>query len=135
MSTPASLHRQMFDTIQARDLDALRGLYHPDYVYTGGDGVELRGADAGCAVAETHTTAFPDLRFEVRHQWTVGEHVSILELTGHGTQDGPLEEIPPTGRSMQIIACNVIEVVDGLIHREREYWDGVSLLKQLGVME
>ena len=128
----AALHRAMFDVIQTRDIDALRALYHPDYTYTGGDGQEQKGADAGVAVAETYLNAFSDLRIEVRDQ-VVSGNVSVLEVTGRGTHDGALGEIPATGRSIEVVLCNVIEEADGKILREREYFDQLSFLQQLGI--
>ena len=49
---------------KSRNFERLGSLYHPDYVYMSGDGVEQKGAEAGVAVAETYTRAFPDMTFE-----------------------------------------------------------------------
>ncbi len=133
MSANLSLHRQMFSTVENRDFAALRELYHPDYTYTGGDGVEQKGADAGVAVAETYTAAFPDLTFEYRHQFAVDEVTSVIEFTARGTHQGALDDIPPTGKSVELVVCNVVETRDGKIHREREYYDTLAVLTQLGV--
>lgn len=133
MTDAASLHRQMLDVITARDLDGLRALYHPDYSYEGSDGVEHKGADAGIEMASTYLEAFSDLSLEVRHELQCGEHVSVIEFTGRGTHDGDLEGIAPTGRTVEIPVCNVVEVADGKILREREYFDTAVLLRQLGV--
>ena len=66
MPDAATIQHEMFAAVEERDFDRLRELTHPDYTYTGGDGVEQAGADAAVAVAELYTTAFPDLRFEIR---------------------------------------------------------------------
>lgn len=131
--TPA-LHRAMFDAVVARDMDGLRRTLHPDYSYMGADGVEQKGADAAVEVAETYLTAFPDMVFEFPQQHSCGDHVSIIEFVVRGTHTGPLGDIPATGKSAVAHVCNVIEVRDGLIHREREYFDTMSLLQQLGVV-
>jgi len=134
MADAASLHREMFEVAFARDFEGLRAFYHPDYVYMAGDGVEQPGADAGVAVAETFLTAFPDMVFELRAQYAPSDDVSIIEFTAKGTHQAPLEDIPATGRPVTMHVCNVLEVRDGKIHREREYYDTISLLQQLGVM-
>jgi steroid delta-isomerase-like uncharacterized protein len=134
MDTTQELHRAMFDCIDRREMDRLRGLYHPDYVYAGPDGVEHKGADAGIAVAETYITAFPDLRFEILHEHELG-YASVIEFVAHGTHRGELDGLPPTGRHVDVPGCNVIEVRDGLIHRERDYFDTAVMLTQLGVMD
>ena len=134
MPDAATLHREMFECIKQRDLARLRSLYHPDYVYTGGDGVEHKGPDAGVATAEIYLTAFEDLRFAIHNQYAPSPDVSVIECTGYGTQTRELLGIPPTGRSAEVPVCNVIEVLDGRIYREREYYDSLSLMQQLGVI-
>lgn len=51
-----------------------------------------------------------------------------------GTHLGELQGIAPTGRTVTARVCNVIEVKDGKIWREREYYDALSLMQQLGVI-
>jgi len=34
-----------------------------------------------------------------------------------------------------MVACNITDVVDGHILNEREYYDNLSMLQQLGVLE
>lgn len=135
MADAATLHREYFDTIKNVDFERMRSLLHPDYTIMQGDGVELRGPEAGIEIAETYTTAFPDLTFEIRQQYVPSDTVSILEFTARGTHKEALEDIPATGNEVEIVVCNVIEVKDGKILREREYYDNLSILRQLGVME
>jgi steroid delta-isomerase-like uncharacterized protein len=134
MADVASIHREMFDVVQHRDLTRLRDLYHSEYTYRGPDG-EQGDTEAGVAVAEAYLSAFPDLAFTVEHQFTPDETTSVIELTARGTHQGELEGIAPTGRAIELVGCNVIEVVDGKIRREREYFDSMSLMVQLGVIE
>lgn len=136
MASAAEIQRRMFDVIEERDLEALREMYHPDYVYVGPEGVEEKGADAGIAVAREFTNAFPDLRFEIRNQFTPSDEVAIIELTARGTHQAELEGIPATGRPIEMRACNIVEVAaDGRIRQEREYWDNMTLMQQLGVVD
>src|SRR5262245_53738087 len=130
MADATTLHHQMFEAVDRRDFIGLRSLYHPDYIYTGADGVEQKGPDAGVAVAESYTRAFPDLRLEARVWWTPGAQVSICEFLASGTHQAELEGIPATGRRVELTVCNVIETVDDLVYREREYYDALSLMRQ-----
>ena len=41
--------------------------------------------------------------------------------------------LAPTGRKVAIPVCNVIEVRDGKVYAEREYFDSANLMAQLGV--
>jgi len=93
------------------------------------------GADAGIAVAETYTNAFPDLDFEIRRQYSPSDDVAIMEFTGRGTHHGELEGIAPTGKRVEVVVCNVVETRDGKVHREREYYDALTMMRQLGVID
>lgn len=134
MADTVSIHREMFEAIQRRDFDRMRELYHPDYAYEAADGTS-GGIDAGIAIAETYLSAFADLTFEVRSELACGDDASVMELIVRGTHTGELDGIPATGRSIEMLLCNVIEVRDGKVLRERDYFDTMSLLRQLGVAD
>jgi steroid delta-isomerase-like uncharacterized protein len=135
MQSNAELHRAVYEAVQSRDFDRLREIYHADCRYVTGDGVERRGVDAVLASVETFTSAFPDLSIEVRHHHLPGEGVSIVEYSFAGTHEGELEGIPATGRRMEVVACSVAEIHGGQIHRERDYYDTLSLMRQLGLAD
>jgi steroid delta-isomerase-like uncharacterized protein len=135
MQSIARVHRDVYEAVQSRDFDRLREIYHADCRYATGDGEERRGVDAVLASVETFTSAFPDLTIQVRHHHLPGESVSIVEYTFAGTHEGELEGIPATGRRMEVVACSVAEIHDGQIHRERDYYDTLALMQQLGVVD
>jgi steroid delta-isomerase-like uncharacterized protein len=132
MADAAGLHREMFEVIASRDLTRLTELYHPDYAYASGSGEE-GGVEAGLQVAETYTKAFPDMTFTVENEFSCGDN-SVLEITVRGTQTGDLPDIPATGRAVEMRLCNIVEVRDGKIYRERDYFDTLTMLQQLGVL-
>jgi steroid delta-isomerase-like uncharacterized protein len=132
MSSAAQIHQQMVNAWNARDYDTMQSLLHPDYTYTGGDGKEMRGPEAGMAIARMYAAAFPDGRIEVQRVYTQGD-TAVAEFVARGTHGGELMGIAPTGRAVEINICNVMELRDGKIHREREYFDMLTMLTQLGV--
>lgn len=134
MPSPGELHEQMLDAVTRRDFDALRALYHEDYTYTASDGEERAGADAGVAVAQMYTRAFPDLTLDVRHRYATAD-ASVIEFTARGTHEDDLDGIPATGKRVEVSVCNVIEARDGTILKEREYFDSQAMMRQLGVVE
>ena len=134
MTEAATLHRQMLDAVTRRDYEALRRLLSDDYTYMAGDGKELAGPDVGVAVPQAFVAAVPDLTFEVRGAYPCGEDVSVIEVTVRGTHQAELEGIPATGRSIEVPVCNVIEARDGRVVREREYYDAMAIMQQLGVV-
>ena len=129
-----SIHRTMFNAVNRKDFEGIRAVMHDEYTYTGGDGKEEAGPEAGMAVAEMYLGAFPDAAVEIRAQYVQGD-VSIMECRVAGTHTGPLMGIEPTGKPISLAFCNVIEVRDGKVYREREYVDWGALLTQLGVIE
>jgi predicted ester cyclase len=130
----AELHRDMLDAVQRRDMQRLRSLFDPGYTFTGNDGTVSRGPDAGVANAEKYTSAFPDLTFTINQQHVVSPTVSVIEFTARGTHKGALEGIPATNRRAEVVVCNIIETRGDKVLNEREYFDALSLMRQLGVI-
>ena len=133
MTSAAELHRAMFDAIQARDDEALRELFSPRATHTSSDGEPTTGPEPVIAEVDGFVTAFPDLTIDIRHQHAPDPATSIIEYTFRGTHQGPLEDIQPTGRTIAVVACSVLEANDGVIERESDYYDSLALLEQLGV--
>lgn len=129
----AGLHRAMFAAIERRDLDALRGLFAVDATHTSPDGELTTGPEPVIAEVRAFVEAFPDLTIDIRHQHVPDPTRSIIEYTFRGTHTGPLEQVPPTGRFVTVVACSVLEARDGVIDRESDYYDTTSMLSQLGV--
>ncbi len=132
MSDAASIAREYLEGWNRRDWARWRELLHPQYTYTGGDGQLQKGPEAALAVGQMFANAFPDGRLDVQRIHTVGD-VAVSEFVARGTHQGDLMGIAPTGRSMTMPVCNVIEVRDGKIYAEREYMDMLHMMQQLGV--
>ena len=130
--SPTDIVREYFDCWNRRDWGRFRSLMHPQYSYTGSDGQEQRGPDAGVAVGQMFATAFPDGRINITNLRTDGDFVTV-EKMGTGTHKGDLMGVAPTNKRVSIPVCNVIELRDGKIYREREYMDMMHMMTQLGV--
>lgn len=134
MATAETIHREMIEAVVRDDFDRVRELLHPDYTYTGGDGQQQVGPEAGVAVAKMYKTAFPDMRPEILSTITNGD-TAVTEFRVRGTHRGDLGGIAPTGKSVDMTVCNVVEVRDGKVYREREYFDSMTMWSQLGLAE
>ena len=132
MSDAASIAREYLEAAPRRDFDKVRQLFHPQYSYTGGDGQRQEGAEAGIAIADMFTTAFPDVKTEIKHTHVTGD-VVIVEFVASGTHTSDLMGIAPTGRKMSMPVCLVLDIRDGKIYAEREYMDMLHMMQQLGV--
>ena len=131
--SPKEVAQGALDAWNNRDFDRMRDLMHPEYTYTGPDGREQKGPEAGMAVAHMFADAFPDGRVEILNTKEAGD-TAVVEFVGRGTHGGDLMGIAPTGRPVNIPICEVLEVRDGKIYREREYMDMATMMAQLGVM-
>jgi steroid delta-isomerase-like uncharacterized protein len=83
--------------------------------------------------------AFPDTRFEVHSVVAQGDQV-FIHWTVSGTQTERLatvtgRTIPPTRQRATVSGVLLTEARDGKIVREGWYWDQLSLLDQLGIMD
>ena len=134
MSSPASIHREIAECWNRRDFDGLRDLCHPDYAFTGGDGNEMAGGpETAVGIAGMWASAFPDGRLRVKRVYTQGS-TATAEMVGHGTHAGQFGGVEATGRHVEIVICNVIELRDGRAYRERQYLDTLSVLTQIGAV-
>ena len=96
----------------------------------------LRGAADVIDAWKGWAAAFPDSKatFEGAH---VSGSTVILEVTWRGTQSGPLRtpggDIPATGKTIEIRACQVVDIADGKARSIRQYFDMATMMAQLGV--
>jgi steroid delta-isomerase-like uncharacterized protein len=75
--------------------------------------------------------AFPDLKMNVVDVLADGDRVAV-RWTATGTQEGPLDGIPPTGRAGQLRGLTIFRFERGLIKEEWTAFDRLDLLRQLG---
>ncbi|CAL9363483.1 hypothetical protein SUDANB121_00722 [Nocardiopsis dassonvillei] len=132
MGKTADLQRAYFDAIRSGDVDAVRALLHPEYEFTDEEGV-THDVDGSLEKVRTYTSAFPDMAFDIHRQLELGD-VCVLEATITATHTGDFSGLPATGRRIHAEYCNVIEARDGLIHREHDYSDNLSVMRQLGAV-
>ena len=126
--------REYMECWNHRDWERYRSLIHPQYTYTGGDGQEQPGPEAGMTMARMFATAFPDGRIKITNLRADGDFVTV-EFIGTGTHRGELMGVAPTGKKVSIPVCDVVEVRDGKIYREREYMDMMHVMAQLGAVK
>ena len=81
-------------------------------------------------------TAFPQATAEVTNQISLGDQVTS-EVVYKTTHTGPLVAstgtIPPTNKPVVLKVMFISSFRDGLIQRERSYYDQADFMKQLGI--
>ena len=96
----------------------------------------LEGVDAIISAWKAWATALPDSKATFESAFASDEKV-VLEMRWRGTQGGPLNlpggRIDPTGRAIDIRACQIIELKNGKTRAIRHYFDVATMMQQLGV--
>jgi ketosteroid isomerase-like protein len=147
MSNPAETAQQVFDAYNALDPEALRALYAPTARTRRPGWPEDGGVQELVASAGMDMVAFPDLRLTpVLSATQDGRTITEVRITGTNTGEIVLsdfgrgatgttgETFPATGRPMDIEGVIVHELDDdGLVVAERQYWNMLELLAQLGM--
>ena len=119
-----------------KDWTAVAAILHSTCVY---DEVatqrRVQGIDEVMTAWRGWATALPDSHASFDAVTSSG-HTVTLELTWRGAQTGPLQTpagtLPPSGRRMEIRACQVVEIADDKVKAIRHYFDLATLLQQLG---
>jgi steroid delta-isomerase-like uncharacterized protein len=116
-------------------LDEARGLLADDLVDH--DPLEFPGrapgADGLLQVVAMIRAAMPDLQRTIEQQITEGDRV-VTRFRDHGTHEGELMGIPPTGRPVTLSGINIETVRDGRIAEVWHVEDLLGLMRQLGVV-
>ena len=122
--------RQQISSAVAADWPALIALYAPDASYTDPD-VTLTGSDQVVERLRGQVDAMPGCTAVVRH---LNADVAD-EAGGSGTVILEWTLTAPIGADtpVRLDVATVYEFRDGLITAERNYWDNVHLMAQLGV--
>lgn len=83
------------------------------------------------AVVAMLRKAFPDLHFEIHDMLAEGDLVAFRS-TMTGTQRGPFQGLPPTGKSISVAHMHFLRVINGKATDLWHVWDTTGLMQQLG---
>ena len=99
---------------------------------------KYKGSAQIIAAFKVWKTAFPQANAQVTNQVSEGDQL-FTEVVYRGTHSGPLSSpsatIAPTGKPIELHMAIASTFRDGLIQRERAYYDLASLMQQLGVSQ
>lgn len=118
----------------AHDVEALIPFYAQDFQATDvGQAQTYHGRDGLQQLLNRYFTAFPDLRFEVDR--TIIENNKVaLSWTAHGTHQGRIMSIPPTGRKIAVRGVSMLTIDNGKVKEVTFLWDVAGLLRDLGLL-
>ena len=133
MDHEATMHRA-YELLNAHDVDGFIGLLADDFV----EHEDLEGLpptrEGVRQFFSAYIAAFPDLRMEVEDMAASGDKV-WTRIRCTGTHRGELMGMPPTGRSIDIQAIDIVRFGDNGLGIE--HWgitDVMAMMQQLGVV-
>jgi steroid delta-isomerase-like uncharacterized protein len=134
----ANVIKALFDAFNEQDFDRAATLVTEDFELVDyAFGLTFRGPAGLLQWFQGFVTAGPDARAQLLKTIVEGESVAS-EHIGRFTQTGPLVspagEIPPTGRKVEIQIAEVYQIKDGKIALLHAYYDGATIMRQLGLM-
>jgi steroid delta-isomerase-like uncharacterized protein len=138
MADNITLLRDLYEAWNERDFDRQAEAMAPDVsVVVVGTGDVFEGPEGARTYDESWANGFPDGQITIDNMVAAGDTV-VVEVTGRGTHTGTLETsmgaIAPTGRSLTLKLCEVVELADGKVKTRRSYFDTGSMMAQLGLM-
>ena len=128
----------MIEAFNDHDLDRFVELHAESFVHHDPALPEpLKGHRALREFFQGSVTAFPDIQVEKERVFGQGDWVCV-EFTFSGTHRGPLlgpggEMIPATNKPVRFKDCVVLKFEGGEVTEEREYYDHLGLMTQLGL--
>jgi steroid delta-isomerase-like uncharacterized protein len=126
--------RRFVDEYQtAADEQSFAELLHPDVVDHSRPPGVAEGAAGVRQQFEAFRAAFPDFHAVIHDQIAEGDKV-VTRKVFHGTHNGELMGIPPTGREVQIEVIDIVRIEDGWIVEHWNVVDRLGLLQQLGAV-
>ena len=136
----AAVIRDLFDAFNDRDLDRSDAMVSEDFelVDFAADGQVFRGPQGFRQWHQIFLTAVPDAKAELTNVVAAGEEGWVfIEQIARGTHTGPLVgpagTIPPTGRRFELPMGELMRVEDGKLTLLHAYYDGATMMRQLGV--
>lgn len=94
---------------------------------------EIKGAANAKAFYANYVTGFSDREFIIKETFAQGNKLTKY-WEFKGTHTGSFFGIPATGKKIDVIGCTIATIVNGKITDERDFFDNLEFLRQLGLM-
>jgi steroid delta-isomerase-like uncharacterized protein len=126
--------RRAFDEFINKKNLAVAGEYvAPNYVGHFSNAPLVQGVAGFQQYLSAWNSAVPDSQVTIDDVVAEGDKV-VMRVTYRGMHTGPLQNIPPTGKSITVSAINIFRLVDGLAVEQWAVIDDLGMLQQLGLI-
>lgn len=117
--------------INQGDISILDEAYSPDVVLH--TVPETKGAANAKAYYANYVTGFSDREFIVKETFAQGNKLTKYWIF-KGKHTGDFFGIPATGKTISVEGCTIATIINGKITEERDFFDNLEFLRQLGLM-
>jgi steroid delta-isomerase-like uncharacterized protein len=127
------LFRKTCEMVSTWNLEYVNVLVAPDYAYFyPSENPKSMSKEETIASVKMFKDAFPDLSFNIVESVAGGDLV-VSRYIIRGTHKGTFQGIPATGNKIEIDVMNWCYFRDGKVVMEREDYDMLGLMQQLGM--
>ncbi len=116
------------------DYETLGEIYSSNYSYyiPSANPKPLSGKEQQIAAIKLFKESFPDINVSIEELVALEDTV-ISRLVMRGTHKGTYQGISATGNKIEVSFMDWIRIRDGKVIEEREEYDGLGLMQQLGM--
>jgi len=119
------------EVINEGKISVLDSAYAPDVVLH--TVPETKGAANAKAYYANYVTGFSDREFTVKETFAPGNKLTKYWVF-KGKHTGDFFGIPATGKTISVEGCTIATIINGKITEERDFFDNLEFLRQLGLM-
>ena len=119
------------EVINEGKISVLDSAYAPDVVLH--TVPETKGAANAKAYYANYVTGFSDREFTVKETFAQGNKLTKYWVF-NGKHTGDFFGIPATGKTISVEGCTIATIINGKITEERDFFDNLEFLRQLGLM-
>ncbi|MEP7165458.1 MAG: ester cyclase [Ferruginibacter sp.] len=94
---------------------------------------DLIGIDSAKAYYSNFLTGFSKISFTIKDVFGQGDKL-VKYWNFKGTHTGPFFGIPATGKTVSLDGTTLVRMKDGKIAEERDFFDNMDFMTQLGLM-
>jgi len=128
------MYRNLYEAWNTHDIEKILAYLTDDIAYE--DMVAARvmhgKAELRIFIMETFT-AFPDFKLDLESFFASGDWIGA-EWVMSGTFKGEAFGLKPTGKSFSVRGASITELRGDKVKRNTDYYDGITLMRQMGVM-
>jgi steroid delta-isomerase-like uncharacterized protein len=127
------LATRYFDAWNRRDPEAIAAALAPDGTYSDPNVPAGLGPEATAEYAGGLFAAFSDLAFELTSAAECGQGTVAAQWIMTGTNDGPFQGLPPSGRTVRLPGADFIATKGDRVRSVVGYFDTAVVPRQLGL--